>query len=706
MRNLVLFLIAGAALVCGQPAAAPATKQKPPAPGPARAFSFPKYDTKKLANGLTVFVVEDHREPVVSYWLAVNAGFVMNEPKKAGLAGFTAAMLRNGGTKTRTSQDIAKLVDSNGGSLNANAAEDAAQVHGTWMKSNANMGLDLLSDVVLNPVFDAKELDRLRQQELSGLQIAFSDPESLLSMAAPRVVYGDNPYAYPGSGTPETIRALTRDDLVNFHRTYFVPGGAYLAITGDIQASDAFAQADKFFGKWSGAAVAPPKLSQSPEAQRRVLILDKPDAPQTRIFVGEIGVARNSPDYIPLLLADEAYGGAFTSRLNMRLRANEGLTYGARSTLQTFRAGGAFATETFTRTEKTSDALKAILDVQQDLTTNPVTAVELDDAKARLVGGFQLSTETPDAVAERLIMAAVNGLPADYYSHYAERLRSTTLDQLNATAKKYFHADKTAIVVVGNASQFGKQLAAFGPVKTIKAADFDPTAPDLTRPKEATPEATAETKARGRQMIDAAVKALGGAQAVRSVNDISSKSTVTLKTPQGEMKAESSEDIMFPDKYRAVLKLPFGEMTQVFDGKSFWLKQGPAVRDMPANLLPEALRNVRAAGAIGLLRDALDGKAEVQSIENEGVLWKEGDSTIKLYFDPQTHLVSKMVFKSMGMTGSVDVEQTLADYRATGPVKLPFKESLTQGGQPGGERIFTERKVNSGLKTEMFVKPQ
>ncbi|MBS1875228.1 MAG: insulinase family protein [Acidobacteria bacterium] len=704
-RNTLFSILAMIPALAAQPAAAPA-KQKPPAPGPAPAFSFPKYESRKLANGLTVFVVEDRRQPIVSYRLAVNAGSTMEDPKKSGLASMTATLLRNGGTKSRTSPEISKLVDQNGGSLDAAAVEDAAQVSGVWLKSHADLGFELLADIVLNPAFDTQELERMRSQTLSGLQIAFSDPESLIGFAAPRVIYGQNPYGYPGGGTPDTIRGLTRDDLVAFHKSFYVPAGAYLAITGAMPAAEAFALVEKHLGKWTGAAPAAPKAPAPPPTERRIVVINKPDAPQSRIFVGELGVPRNNPDFIPLLLADHAYGEDFTSRLNLKLRANEGLTYGASSSLQSFRTAGAFVTETFTRTEKTAEAVKMILDVQKDFAANPTTATELSDGQKPIIGKFQLGLETPEAVASRLISGAVNGLPPDYWQGYVDKLKSATLDQVNAAAKKYRQPDRTAIVIVGNASQFTKDLAGLGPIRTINVEDFDPVATDLVRPKEATPAATAETKAKAMAMVEAAVKAMGGAEALRAVKDLTSTSTVTLKSPQGEIKAESTEEILYPDKLRATMKLPFGEMQQVFDGKGFWLKQGPMVREMPPNLVPEAVRSILAAGAIGVLRDAIDGKAEVQAAANDGVLWKEGASSMTLYFDPATHLVSKMVYKSMGMGAPIEVEQTVTDYRAVGGLQLPFKEALSQGGQPGGDRTFTDRKINTGVPATSFAKPQ
>jgi zinc protease len=690
--------------VSAQPAAKPAAKEQPPTPGAARPFSFPKFETKKLGNGLTVFVVEDRRQPVITFSLAVDAGAARNEPKKAGLADMTASMLRNGGTAGRNSQEIAQLVDSKGGSLNGDASMDAAFVSGTWIKANAKLGMELLAEVVLNPAFSEQELERLRQQALAGLQVAFASPETLVEMASARVVFGQTPYAYPNSGTPETIRGITRADLVAFHRAYYVPGGAYLAIAGDIAASEAFAMAESFLGKWSGGAGARPSMTTPPVAQRNILVIDKPDTPQTRISVGEVAIPRSHPDYIAAMLANEVFGGAFTSRLNLKLRATEGLTYNASSGLQSFRSGGAFNIQTFTETERTSDAVGQLLAVHTGLIESPITEGELADAKARLIGLFQLSTETPEAVAQRLLLAAVNGLPADYYADYTQRMGSTTLEQVQAAAKKHLDPSKTSIVVVGNAEKFGKQLASLGPVRTIKASDFDPIAADLLRAKEAAPAATAESRQRGMQLVQEAVKAMGGEAAVRGVKDLSSKSTVVLKTPGGEIKAEANEDIVYPDKYRAVLKLPFGEIAQVFDGKSFWMKQGAQVREMPGQA--EALRTIRTAGAIALLRDAMDGKAQVQATGDHEVLWTMGEETVRIGFDPQSRLVSKMVYRSSGPTGPIEVEQTMSDYRAVDGVQLPFQEVLNQAGAPAGERTFTERRINAGVAAETFAKPQ
>jgi zinc protease len=685
---------------------AQAAKQSPPPAGPARPFGFPKIESKTLENGLTVFVIEDHRQPLVSCRVMVPAGAIAQDPQKAGLSEMTAELLRNGGTKTRTSQQIAKLVDDAGGNLGANAGEDNAAAFGTFLKSTSDLGFELVSDIVLNPVFDDKELDRLRRQALSGLQIGLNDPQFLLSWLSPRVVYGRHPYAYPNDGTPETLRALKREDIVTFHREHYVPSGSFLAVAGDITPPDAFAKAQKYFGGWTGSAPSPRGIVPPPAPQAKIVVLDKPDAVQSRIYVGHIGIARNSPDYIPLTVANYIYGGAFTSRLNMKLRANEGLTYGASSHLQTFRQTGAFVTDTFTRTEKTVEAVKMIETLQKDFATNPVTESELADAKSYLAGVFALAIETPDAVADRVLQAASNGLPSNYWETYTEKIRSTTPEQVVAAVKKYYQPDKMAIAIVGNASQFSKDLAASGPVTTIKLADFDVMAPDLMRVKEAVPAATAESLAKGKALIEAAAQAMGGVDALKAVKDMTSKSALKMKTPQGEMSVEAAEEILYPDKYHATMTFPFGQMQQVFDGKSAWMKQGQMVRELPAQLAPEVRSMITGAGSVGFLRAALQGHAEVQALDDKTVLWKQGESTAHLEFDPESHRVVKMRYRAMGLNGPAEIETAMSDYKDAGGIQLPWKESMSQGGQVVGERVYSERKVNVNVPADAFVKPQ
>lgn len=695
--------------------AKPATEAKatPPPPSAIRPFAFPKYATQTLPNGLTLYVVEDHRQPAVAMQLVVNAGNIAAPAAKAGLADMTASLLRQGGTKTRTSQDIAQAVDRVGGSLGAGANDDTASVTAVFTKSNADLGLELMADIVLNPAFAQEEIDRLRRQALSGLQVQYTDPKYIAPLAAARVLYGQHPYAYPGDGTPDTLRSITRDDLVQFHQQRYTPQNAFLVFAGDITPADAAAKAQQRFGVWKAAAGAVPAATAPPAAQRRVVLVDKPDAVQTEIVVGQTAIPRNHPDYIPLLIANQIFGGSFNSRLNMKLRANEGLTYGANSGFDTGRVAGVFTASTFTRTEKTADAIRMLIDLLKEFQASPGTPQEINEAKAYIAGSFAIGTETAAQVAGRVLTAAIHGLPAGYWDRYREMVMGTTPEQIAAAVRKHLNPETVTIVAVGNTKEFTKALEPYGTVRTVALADFDPMAADLTRPKQAAPAATAETSARGKALVAAAAEAMGGGPALDAVKDLTAKATMKLTMPQGSMDGTVTETLVYPDKYRVVLALPMGEITQAYDGKTAWVAQGAQSQAMPAAFNAEMARSIQLAGGIGLMRDALAGRAEIvalPAVEMDGkkmdaLQVKSGDQPITVLLDPQTHLITQVAFRGLGMQGPAETEARFSDYRVVSGLKLPHKVSVKQNGQPYMEQTYTGMSVNSGVKAEGFSKP-
>jgi len=681
------------------------TKQSPPPPAKERPFHFPKYETKKLANGLTVFVIEDHREPLVAYDLEITtAGASANDAAHAGLASMTAELLRQG-TKTRTAQQIATTVDSSGGSLGASAGSDMANVQCTMMKSHADLGLELLSDIVLNASFPQDEIDRLMRQTLSSLQVEYSDPQSLAELLARRTAFGKHPYGMPAQGTPDTVKKLKRDDIVGFYQSHYAPTYAYLAISGDVAPAEAFAKAEKYFGSWKGTAAAPVMMQAQPLASRRIILVDKPDAVQTQYSIVQVAIPRNDPDYIPLQIANQIFGGSFNSRLNMKLRANEGLTYGASSALESMRQTGLFAARSFSRTEKTATAVKMMADLLADYRVHPVTEAELKDAEAYLAGSFVLGIETPAQVAQRVLIMAVNGLPSNYYDTYRDKILATTAEQVTEAVQRHLTPDKMAIVAVGNASKFSKDLGALGTVEIIPVADFDLTAANLRRAVEAGPVASTETKAEGMKLAEQAADAVGGKAALESVKSIESKGPMSLTMGAQSIKGDVDEVVLFPDKFRATITLPMGTMVQAYDGKVAWMQQGPQTREAPAEMIKEVERDIELEGAVGLLRTALDGKAQMVGAGPNQAVWTMGDHKVNITFDPETKRIAKLAYRGMSIQGPADLEVTCSDYRQVGNVYLPFQETMTANGQKFLDRTYTDRKINVEVSPDIFAKP-
>jgi zinc protease len=461
-------------------AQAAAKKQSPPPVASERPFTFPPHTTTKLDNGLTVFVVEDHRQPVVSATLMLPGAGASADPRAefAGLAAMTAGLLRQG-TATRTAEQIAQAIDKVGGSLSAGATADSTQASVTVLTSSLDIGFELLADVVQKPAFAADEIERWRRQALSGLQVAYRDPEYLRDVVSERIVYGDHPYGFPTDGFPTTVQALTREAVIAFYRERYTPAGSYLAIAGDITPDTAAGLARKYFGGWNSAAAGKPPAAPTLRKERRIVVVDQPDAVQTQFGMIGVGVPRNHPDWLALSVANQVLGGSFNSRLNLRLRAKEGLTYGARSSLEGNRLAGLWTTTSFTRTEETANAMKVMLEVISDFKKNPATPTELAEATSYLSGVLAIQSETADAVAGRVLSSALYGLAGDYWQNYRDRVRKISAADVSGAVERHVAPDALTIVAVGNAKAFAKTLESLGGVFIVPAAKLDLAAPGL-----------------------------------------------------------------------------------------------------------------------------------------------------------------------------------------------------------------------------------
>lgn len=707
----VTLLAALSAAVAPSAVTAQAARQTPPPPAADRPFEFPASFTHRLANGLTVLVVEDHRQPLVSFSLLVGAGVTAEPAGKHGLAAMVAGLLDKG-TASRSAQDIARAIDRVGGSLTAGADADFAQVAATVLKPSADLALDLLADIVMRPAFKEDEVERLRRQTLSGLQVQFADAEYVATAVARRVAFAGHPYAIDAGGTPETVRGLARQDIVAFHKARYVPDGAVLAVAGDVTRAEAVAMIEKHLGAWSGKAVPLSVADPSPPVRGAVFV-DRADSVQTQIRVGTVAVPRNHPDYFPLLLANQAFGGSFNSRLNMKLRATEGLTYGARSLVNADRHAGWWGVSTYTRTEETARAVQLIEDLLREFRETPITEEELREAKGFLVGSFAIGAETPAQVAAKLLQSRAYGLPDDYWQKYRDNVRAVTVEQIAAAVRKHVQPERMALVAVGRAPGFAPAVTAFGAPRVVPFADLDLTATDLQRPA-ASSAATPESAQRGKAIIARAVAAAGGAEKLAAIMDVTTRGTVKLTTPMGEMSGDAVAEVVYPDKMRSTVTLAMGQMVQAFDGTSGWMKMGPQAMDLPAVMLPEMRRGVVSALGIELLRRAAAGDAEVNAVEDgevngrkaEAVRWKMGDVEMTAFFDAETHLLAKLAYRSVTPQGATDVEVLPSDFREVEGVKVPFKVVGFQNGQPYIDSATAAITFNSGIDPAAFAKPQ
>ena len=457
----------------------------PPRPLAARDIKFPPYEVQTLANGLQVVAVSQHEQPAVSVRLLIRAGSASDPTAKLGGAHLAASLLDQG-TTTMSADQMNDAIDFIGGAMGAGAATDVTFVNMVVMKDSFETGLRMVSDMARHPAFAQAEIERQRQQMLSGLRVSLDDPEFIANAVFDRLVYGFHPYGMPDSGTPETISSLTRDDLVAFHDRYFAPNNAILAIVGDVTADEAFAAAKKVLGDWQRRDLPAETLALPPDPTRRVIVVNKPDAVQTELRVGHIGIQRKHQDYMAVNLAIRILGGEGSNRLHQVLRTERGLTYGAQASMDTLKQSGDFKAETNTRSDATGEVLKIIVDQFWRLQRERVDERELADAKAYMTGSFPLTIETPEAIAMQVVNALFYGLPLDELQTFRERVNAVTVDDIQRVAKAYLRPDRLSVALVGNAAAFTPQLqaAGFGTFETVELGDLNLTAANFKQGRE------------------------------------------------------------------------------------------------------------------------------------------------------------------------------------------------------------------------------
>ena len=456
--------------------------ENPPRPLPSRPVSFPPYEVRSLANGMQVIVVMHHEQPEINMRLLVRAGSAYDPPGKNGVATLATSLL-NQGTTTRSAGEIADAIDSIGGAMETFAGSDFTQASVLVMKDSFQVGMELLADVVRRPVFAPEEIDRQRQQALSGLKVSLEDPDFIAGAVLQRLIYGFHPYGFPDSGMPETIAKITRADLQEFHRKYFAPNNTVVAIVGDVEVAEAMAAAQKAFGDWPRQAIDAPRLPEPPKPTRRVIVVDKPDSVQTAVRVGQLGVPRKTPDYMELDQAIRILGGEGSNRLYRVLRAERSLTYSASADMNALLLAGDFVAETDTRSEVTGDAVRLIVDEFTRLQRERVGDAELAGAQAYMTGSFPLTIETPGNIARQVLQVIMYDLSLDELRTYRQRANAVTPDDISRVARGYLQPDRLGIVMVGNAAAFKDQLsrAGFGKYELIPLAQLDLAAPDLKR---------------------------------------------------------------------------------------------------------------------------------------------------------------------------------------------------------------------------------
>jgi zinc protease len=433
--------------------------------GPTPRYHPPRFERRRLSNGLELRVIERHELPIVTVDLIVKSGETLTPRGKEGLASLAANLLEEG-TTSRTTMQLAGELAEIGSTLDASGGLESTTVSLTTLARHLDRGLDLFADVVRNPSFPEKELERLRLQRLSHLKAIADDAEETSQLVFPRLVYGpDHPYGRPILGTPGSVKSITRDDVAGFYGRIMVPGNSALVIVGDVQ-PDAIATAlESRLHAWApGPVPSPPSLEPipAPPERRPLYLIDKAGAPQSVLAIGRIGAVRKSPDFHALIVMNAILGGQFASRINMNLRQEKGYSYGAQSGFAFYRGPGPFVAGGPVESGVTRDALEELFKELAGIAgARPVTDDELAFAKERLILGFPSRFETTFGVAGQVAVLVADELPDDEFEHYQPRIEALSKADVDRVARRYITPDRMIVLVVGDRARIE------GPLKSL-----------------------------------------------------------------------------------------------------------------------------------------------------------------------------------------------------------------------------------------------
>jgi zinc protease len=701
VKSLIVVLLVFASLAMAQtevhrgPVNLPSYKELkyPPLPP----LQVPKPVEFTLSNGIKVFLLEDHELPLVSGGVLIRTGNLFDPADKHGVAQLTGEVLRSGGTKAKTGDQMDEELENMAASVESQIGESSGSLSFNCLKENTGQVLQVFKDFLTTAEFREDKVELAKTQLRSEISRRNDDAGGIAEREFSDIIYGRNtPYGWRIEYAD--VDAIHRQDLVDFYHRYYFPANIILEVYGDFSANDMKAKLEQLLGDWK---YTQPQVPAFPKVEAKpapgVFLAAKTDVTQTFFNIGELGGEYRDKDYPALEVAAQILGGGFSSRLLRRIRTELGWAYNIGSSWDAnYDHPGVFRISGSTQSVHTVDTLKTIREELEKFRSAAVTDEELKTAKDTVLNGFVFHFDRPSKTLNRLVLYEYFGYPRDFLFQYQKAIQAVTKADILRVAQKYFKLSDLTYVAAGNPKDFGTPLTALGmPIHNI----------DLTIP-EPKPEAAKVDPAslqKGKELLQRVQQALGGADKLAAVKDLIYHGEAGIETPGATMKVKQTNSYLAPSSLRQDIELPFAKQSVYSDGTTGWLStpQGmmgmtPAVqkqvhgevfRQIPPLVMSDrdADRTVNYVG---------EGTIEITS--------KDGES-VRMEVDEKTGLPSKIIYQG---SQQGPVEQSYSDWREVNGIRLPFQWIIMQGGKKFASVTVADYKVNSGLtKEEINKKP-
>lgn len=652
-----------------------------------------------LSNGMRVFLLENHELPLISGLAMIRTGNLFDPKDKKGLADATAEVLRSGGTKAKTGDQLDEDLENIAASVESNMEETSATVSFSALKETSDTAMQIFHDLLTEPEFRQDKLDLVLTQARGGIARRNDEASSIPDRELMRILYGpDTPYGWQLEY--EDLDHIKRDDLIAFYKRYYFPKNIMLAVYGDFTVDDMKARLEKLFASWkTEQPPAPPFPAVSAKAAPGMYLAEKADVTQSFFAIGELGGTLRDPDYAATQVAAHILGQGFSSRLVSEIRTRLGYAYSVAAVWSpNYNHPGTFRIVGSTKSASTVDTIQAVNRELEKLRTMEVTDQELKEAKDGVLNAFVFNFDSPAKTLNRVLRYAYFGYPKDFLFQYQKAVSAVTKADVLKAAMDHFRPENLAFVTVGNPASFGKPLTTIN----AKVNTIDLTIPE---PKQAVAAGDSASLARGKALLERAQQAMGGAAALAAIKDATETADMTMEAAAGGMKIHQTSRFIAPDQYRQDQELPFGKIAAYTDGKTGWLSTPQGTGNMPAEVLKQAqgemFRNLAT-----LMLSTRDASRTVNAVGDNAVQISAGNQTVKIDFDPATGFPSRQTYQETSPQGGPsEVVEAFSDWRDAGAgLKMPFKVSIEQGGKKLGDATVAGYQFNTGLKVEDLSK--
>jgi zinc protease len=656
----------------------------------------------ELSNGMVIFLQEDHELPLIDGSARIRGGS-SNEPAgKIGLVDIFGEVWRTGGTKTQTGDQLDDFLEVRAAKVETGGGPDSTTISLSCLKGDFDDVFAVFADLLRNPEFRADKLDLAQKQADDSISRRNDEIGGIAARESAKLAYGaDNPYARE----PEysTIAAITRQDLLDWHKAYVHPDSIILGISGDFDSGVMEAKLRAAFESWPKGPIA---RKDEPKGG----IQFQPAKPgYYSIHMVALGTTRNNPDYYAIAVFNEAFGGGFSSRLFNDIRTKRGLAYNVGGGIGTnFGHPGILQFVAGTKSGTTIESIQALDEDIDDLAKHPITDNEIKQAKDAILNAFIFRLDSPDKVLDERTTYEFYGYPADWLDKFPAEIQKVTAADVNRVATKYLHRDQLAVLVVGNTKEFDKPLTSLGAVKEI-----DITIPPPPGAKEEENAKPTESNEEGKALAAKVVAAMGGEAKLTAIKSVRAELTLTQKTPQGEFPMQMETVIVFPDHLHAEMHTPGGNMNIVVTPDvAFMAMQGQGMRDFPASQKAETLDQIKRDPVFiashwkdpdVFFRAA--GTEKVGDIEARIVDVNAAGTAIRWFVDRQSGHILKETYRTLSQGQPVQGETDLDNWKPVNGLTLPLLRHNKQNGQDSSTSEYTTLEFNPTVDPKLFEKP-